>query len=101
MSRTNKDKPYWKRCETHFRNKNTKDKEQRLWLEPHERALQRKEVDTEYHWTGSTPSWWNNLFHTRPERNKAHQFSIKATKSEDLEELDYPNFRNKPHKYYY
>lgn len=91
MSRTTKDKP-WKLVYPDYLD----------WQMPDKRKRAKKE-DTDFHWLGSTPSWWNNLFHTRPRRNAAHVWEVNARKSsvEDLEELDKPNVSNKPHKYYF
>lgn len=62
----------------------------------------RKEVDTEDHWM-STPSWWNNLFHTRPIRGKFRNFCelARKTRIEALEDMFEPEDSNSPHKYYW
>lgn len=62
----------------------------------------RKKVDTEDHWM-STPSWWNNLFHTKPKRGKFRNFSKLAVKSSilALDDMLEPSDSNKPHKYFY
>lgn len=91
MSRTTKDKP------TKFLYPQYSE-----WQMPDKRKRSKTE-DTNWYWLQSTPSWWNNLFHTRPRRNAAHVWEVNARKSsvEDLEELDKPNVSNKPHKYYW
>lgn len=62
----------------------------------------RKELDTEDHWLG-TPSWWNNLFHSRPIRRKFSTFCniSKGLSVEHLEEVLEPSDSRKPHKYFY
>lgn len=60
-------------------------------------------VDTKWHWEWETPSWWTNLFMTRPQRRKAQKWEreVQKTEIEDLEDLDTPNVSRKPHKYYH
>lgn len=67
------------------------------------KKLKRKELDTEDHWMHSTPSWWNNMFHTRPQRNNGHMWEREVVKTaiDDVEDLDPPIVGNKPHKYYW
>lgn len=59
-----------------------------------------KHKDTEYHWM-STPSWWTRLTMNRPMRRYYHLLEHEATKAEDLEELDIPDLKKKPHNYYW
>jgi len=63
----------------------------------------KRRVDTEWHWTQSTPSWWNNLFHTRPVRGNFRKFTKDIVKSKilDIAELQEPSDSTKPHKYYW
>ena len=62
-----------------------------------------KELNTKWHWIHGTPSWWNNLFHTRPIRGKFRNFCHAAVKSstEALEEMFEPEDSKNPHKYYW
>lgn len=60
----------------------------------------RKELDTEDHYLSGGPSWWNNLFHTRPIRRKFRDYCSILLGSSDLEVLE-PLDSNKPHQYYY
>lgn len=62
-----------------------------------------KVKDTTWHWLQATPSWWNNMFHTRPRRRESQRFGriVEKTSLDTLEELDKPNVSNKPHKYYW
>jgi hypothetical protein len=57
----------------------------------------KKNVDSEYHWM-TTPSWWNRMQHTRPERR-----SVKVALSQvsDVEEVDIPDTGRKPHQYFW
>lgn len=63
----------------------------------------RRSVDTDWQWYNSTPSWWNNLFHTKPIRGKFRNFNKLAVKSplSSLEDMLEPQDSNKPHKYFY
>ena len=92
MSRTNKDKP----------NK-VKFPEFYPYSKEAEKPKKRKEEDTEWHWLGSTPSWWNRLFHTKPKRRAGHmeEKDLVGLDVEDLEELVETDVTNKPHKYFY
>lgn len=62
----------------------------------------RKRVDTEDHWM-STPSWWNNLFHTRPIRGKFRNYTkcVVRCPIEYIENLVEPSDSCKPHKYFW
>ena len=62
----------------------------------------KKVVDSEHHWM-TTPSWWNNLFHTRPIRGKFRNFCLNAVKSgtDTLEEMLEPEDSKNPHKYFW
>lgn len=62
----------------------------------------RKKVDTENHWM-TTPSWWNNLFHTRKHRGNFRTFlnSVVKTKLEDIDGMLEPLDSNKPHQYFW
>ena len=74
------------------------------WLKkPGVTPKKRKEVDTEDHWLSYTPSWWNNMFHTRPTRRKFANFciTVKKYRIHDLDIFLEPSESRKPHKYYY
>lgn len=62
----------------------------------------RKKVDHENHWM-TTPSWWNNLFHTRPIRGNFRTFlsAAKKSKLEDIEGMLEPTDSKSPHKYFW
>lgn len=96
MSRTKKDRPE--------RVKHPEDfDENGRWKFNNERTKKRKELDTEWHWM-TTPSWWINLFMTRPQRKQAQiweQELKKIREMEELDDLDTPNVSKKPHKYYW
>jgi hypothetical protein len=49
----------------------------------------------------STPSWWVNLFMTRPKRRKNKQCCVEIMKGKDPDSLVYPLGSNKPHEYYW
>ena len=57
----------------------------------------KKNVDTEYHWM-TTPSWWNRMQHTRPERRRV---KIALSQVSDVEEADIPDLGRKPHMYFW
>lgn len=63
------------------------------------KAKRRKEVDCEYHWM-TTPSWWTRLTMNRPQRRYYHLLEHEAL-YKDLEDFDFPDFRKKPHVYYW
>ena len=62
-----------------------------------------REASNEWHWMRGTPSWWNNLFHTRPIRGKFRNFCSNARKTDvsQLEELLEPEDSKSPHKYFW
>lgn len=66
------------------------------------KTKKRKEVDTEEHWQ-TTPSWWNNLFHTRPIRGNFRAFLTNAVKSDitEIEDMLEPTDSKSPHKYFW
>ena len=57
----------------------------------------KKSVDDEHHWM-TTPSWWNRIHHTRPERRSA---KVALSKVSDVEEVDIPDTGRKPHQYFW
>ena len=70
---------------------------------PGVKTKKRREVDCEWHWMGSTPSWWTRMQMNRPQRREHHLWEQEAshTPIENLEDLDTPNVSKKPHIYYY
>lgn len=67
------------------------------------KTKKKKRIDFEYHWM-TTPSWWNNLFHTKPIRVKIRNWSRKIIYAESIDDIDnfiVPDTGNKPHKYYW
>lgn len=76
----------------------------RYWCRnlPGIKTKKRKELDYEWHWM-STPSWWTRMTMNRPVRRQYHLLEHEAerTSVEDLEDLDIPDFKKKPHIYYY
>lgn len=70
---------------------------------PGVKTKKRREVDCNWHWMGSTPSWWTRLTMNRPQRREHHLWEQIASRTplESLEDLDTPNVSKKPHVYYY
>lgn len=69
-----------------------------------EKLKKPRDQDTDWHWLQMTPSWWVNLFMTRPQRHAAQRWERDIQKiqdQEELEEVDTPNVSKKPHKYYW
>lgn len=62
-----------------------------------------KELNTEWRWIHGTPSWWNNLFHTRPIRGKFRNYTkcVVRCPIDYIENLFEPSDSNKPHKYFW
>lgn len=63
----------------------------------------RSYVGFSQYWYRMTPSWWTKMFMLRPARRRAnnivnqlHKFQV-----EDLEDVDVPDLRKKPHIYYW
>ena len=48
----------------------------------------------------STPSWWNNLHHTRPARRETSNMLAQIDLNNCEEYWDFPNYK-KPHIYYW
>lgn len=63
----------------------------------------RRTKDTEWQWYSTAPSWWNNLFHTKPIRGNFRKFTLDIVKSkvEAIEDMLEPSDSKSPHKYYY
>ena len=70
---------------------------------PGVKTKKKREVDSEWHWMGSTPSWWTRMTMNRPQRREAHlwEHDVARLPLEELEEVDKPNASHKPHIYYY
>lgn len=114
MSRTYKDRPYkvqqidpWDKdrikvsceaiCYDYFTNEPVDYIATRYLESKTTKTKKRKEVDTEYHWM-TTPSWWNRMQHTRPERRSA---KVALSQVSDVEEADIPDLGRKPHIYFW
>jgi hypothetical protein len=55
-----------------------------------------------YHWAGATPSWWNRLFHTRPNRRNDKDLCKKVEREGFDEDKHYDwSHPRKPHNYYW
>lgn len=61
----------------------------------------KKELDTDWHWLNSTPSWWTRLMMNRPQRRAGRVWEHTVLKELDLEDCDPPGVGHKPHVYYY
>lgn len=70
---------------------------------PGVKTKKKREVDSEWHWMGSTPSWWTRVTMNRPQRREAHlwEHDVARMPIDELEEADKPNVSHKPHVYYY
>lgn len=68
---------------------------------PYIKPKEPKRVNTTWHWMGSTPSSWTNMFMNRPQRNASNQYMRQVTLDVDLEEVDPPPLGRKPHIYYW
>ena len=102
MSRTFKDKPsklLWGDYQQDY-----------IWLEGYYHILRKttkpkvkRSVDTDWAWMQATPSWWNNLFHTRPIRGNFRKFTKDLVRldKEAVEDILEPTDSRRPHKYYY
>jgi|GEM_PF-5779734 len=107
MSRTYKDKPsklkYTRYDVDYIRYPETEDKYAFTILGKTSQPKKRREVDSDWHWMRGTPSWWNNLFHTRPIRGNFRSFCELARKTsvEELEEMVEPSDSRKPHCYFW
>jgi hypothetical protein len=67
------------------------------------KAKVKRSKNTKWDWCGSTPSWWNNLFHTRPIRRKFRNYTKDVVRChiECIEEVLEPLDSRKPHKYFW
>ena len=116
MSRTFKDKPYrlthepWDKDTIHvpaiqtytlWRTKEKVEIDTFIHLQlPTTKTKKRKTKDTEDHWM-TTPGWWIRLMMGRPERRSANMLTHKALLLADIEEIDIPDLKRKPHIYYW
>lgn len=102
MSRTTKDKPGKLVWGDYAQDYIYQDSYRHIWRKTTKPKVRRTK-NTEWDWIHGTPSWWNNLFHTRPIRGNFRKFCKLARKTsvERLEEMLEPSDSNKPHKYFY
>lgn len=102
MSRTYKDKPSKLRFDLYMKDWILVEHDGFHKYRPGKttKTKKRKEVDTEDHYLSGNPSWWDNLFHTRPIRRKFKNYCTSLIGCTDLSILE-PLDSNKPHKYYY
>lgn len=68
---------------------------------PGVKAKKKRELDTDWHWINTTPSWWTRLMMNRPQRRAGRVWEHLVLKQQDLEECDPPGVGHKPHVYYY
>ena len=68
---------------------------------PGVKTKKKRELDTDWHWLNSTPSWWTRLMMNRPQRRAGRVWEHKVLKQQDLEDCDPPLVGHKPHIYYY
>jgi hypothetical protein len=68
---------------------------------PGVKTKKKRELDTDWHWLNSTPSWWTRLTMNRPQRRAGRVWEHKVLKEQDLEDCDPPLVGHKPHIYYY
>lgn len=122
MSRTYKDIPWKMRFPQHadinsrynfypyireYKDYETKETKSKLaWFSVKKAGFFQKVKRTknaQWHWMGSTPSWWINQMMTRPQRVASKKFEREIVKCniEELEELDAPIIGRKPHIYYW
>ena len=107
MSRTYKDVPRkfrypddeWDARYTTVEYTRDDDSVWRYWLEIGDKPKIKKNKCDKWFWYRATPGWWVNLYMTRPQRRAANIAT--RTLSGDLEEVDIPDFKRKPHVYYY
>jgi hypothetical protein len=68
---------------------------------PGVKRKKKRELDTDWHWLNSTPSWWTRLMMNRPQRRAGRVWEHQVLKQSDLEDCDPPLVGHKPHIYYY
>jgi hypothetical protein len=70
---------------------------------PGMKSKKKKDLDCEWHWMSSTPSEWTRTMMNRPQRREYHLLEHEAVKTplDSLEEFDIPDYKKKPHIYYY
>jgi hypothetical protein len=51
--------------------------------------------------TGSAPSWWNIIFHSRPKRRRDKNNCVKVMHGHDQDGLIWDLGNRKPHNYYW
>jgi hypothetical protein len=68
---------------------------------PGVKPKKKRELDTDWHWLNTTPSWWTRLMMNRPQRRAGHIWEHKVLREPDLWDTDPPGVSHKPHVYYY
>lgn len=70
---------------------------------PGVKTKKKRNIDNEYHWLWSTPSWWTRLYMNRPKRREGRLWEREVVKMnmDDLEETISPDVSKKPHQYYW
>ncbi len=100
MSRTIKDKPYSLVHKGYWLQDQIPLEYYGYRLGKTTKPKKRKEVDTEDHWM-STPGWWVKMMMTKPERRNAHLLEKKVLRTEDIDDVDFPDLGRKPHVYFW
>lgn len=107
MSRTVKDKPWQLKYPEIHPNfdtiKITNDSSYRIrYIQlPGVKRKKKRELNTDWHWLNTTPSWWTRLMMNRPQRRAGRIWEHKVLREVDLEDTDPPGVGHKPHQYYY
>jgi hypothetical protein len=68
---------------------------------PGVKSKKKRELDTDWHWLNTTPSWWTRLTMNRPQRRAGRVWEHEVLKQADLEDCDPPGVGHKPHIYFY
>ena len=103
MSRTYKDRPPKFRFPEEQWNFGRYEPEPDLhfwcWLQiPGIKTKKKRNINTRWHWLGSTPSWWTRMFMIRPRRVDENRQLRNIT---DVEEFDFVDVKRKNHVYYW
>ena len=61
----------------------------------------KRDVNTEWKWMRSTPSWYTRLMMNKPKRRQCRLWEHSLHTVVDLEEADCPDYGRKPHIYYW
>lgn len=62
------------------------------------KTKKKRNVNTKWHWLGSTPSWWTYTFMIRPRRSKENQ---QLRNIKNIEDFDFVDVKRKNHIYYW